>query len=183
MLDFANNPGQLFVIATLLPLASFLFLLICFGIRSALRSSKEGTAGASIYQLLGGDTPAKWPAWLATAAIAGACVCCVIGSVQFFQDQHHLHELKEELQKSPEIKTYDQIQLLESRWKGSVNWVTLEGEDRQRTRLSIGYRIDALNVVMFLMVTFIATLIHIFSIGYMSEEAHTTVEDHQVHGE
>ena len=45
-MDFANHPGQLFVVATLLPLASFLFLLVCFAIRSALRSSKEGTAGA-----------------------------------------------------------------------------------------------------------------------------------------
>ena len=36
---------------------------------------------------------------------------------------------------------------------------------------------------MFAMVTFVATLIHLFSIGYMSEEAQETVEDHQVrHG-
>src|SRR5438270_6259431 len=36
---------------------------------------------------------------------------------------------------------------------------------------------------MFLMVTFIATLIHIFSMGYMAEELQPIVEDHQVHGE
>src|SRR5262249_12993664 len=40
-----------------------------------------------------------------------------------------------------------------------------------------------LSVVMFLMVTFIATLIHIFSIGYMSDELQQTVEDHQVHSD
>jgi NADH-quinone oxidoreductase subunit L len=34
---------------------------------------------------------------------------------------------------------------------------------------------------MFLMVTFIATLIHIYSIGYMSDELKPMVEDHQVH--
>ncbi len=33
-----------------------------------------------------------------------------------------------------------------------------------------------------MMVTFIATLIHIFSIGYMADELEETVEDHQVHG-
>ncbi len=32
-----------------------------------------------------------------------------------------------------------------------------------------------------MMVTFIATLIHIFSIGYMSDELQETVEDHPVH--
>src|SRR6516165_9700717 len=34
---------------------------------------------------------------------------------------------------------------------------------------------------MFLMVTFVATMIHVFSIGYMSEELQPVVEDHQVH--
>ena len=36
---------------------------------------------------------------------------------------------------------------------------------------------------MFVMVTFIASLIHLFSIGYMSEELHPIVEDHEVHTE
>ena len=39
----ANGPHP--VVATLLPLASFFLLILCFAIRSALRSSKEGTAG------------------------------------------------------------------------------------------------------------------------------------------
>src|SRR5262249_222850 len=47
--------------------------------------------------------------------------------------------------------------------------------------LQLGYHIDHLSVVMFLMVTFIATLIHIYSIGYMSDELKPMVEDHQVH--
>ena len=34
---------------------------------------------------------------------------------------------------------------------------------------------------MFVMVTFIATLIHLFSIGYMADELQPEVEDHQVH--
>src|SRR5437879_1052077 len=36
---------------------------------------------------------------------------------------------------------------------------------------------------MFLMVTFIGGLIHLFSIGYMSDELEPIVEDHQVHTE
>src|SRR5687767_10272696 len=96
-MDFVKEPGQLFVVATLLPLASFLIVLLYFGLRCALRSSKEGTAGASLYQALGGETPPRWPAWLATAAIGLACVCCVVGFVTFLQDDHHLAELKQEL--------------------------------------------------------------------------------------
>src|SRR5262245_11367192 len=186
-MDFANQPGQLFVVATLLPAASFLFLLICFAIRSALRSSKEGTAGAAIYQALGGDVPPRWHAYVATLAIGLACVCSVAGFVQYLHDQHEITELTKELNQAaePELKVYDKIQLLESRWKGSVDWVTVGSptQDRQGTRLSVGYRIDALNGVMFVMVTFVATLIHLFSIGYMGEETEKSVEDHQVHVE
>ena len=39
-------------------------------------------------------------------------------------------------------------------------------------RLSISYYIDALTVCMFCMVTFIATLIHIYAMGYMHDELH-----------
>jgi len=47
--------------------------------------------------------------------------------------------------------------------------------------LTLGYHIDMLSAMMFVMVTFIATLIHIFSMGYMAEELRPIVADHQVH--
>src|SRR5262249_42344787 len=50
-------------------------------------------------------------------------------------------------------------------------------------KLELGYRIDHLAAVMFAMVTFVATLIHVFALGYMADETQETVEDHQVHGE
>ena len=51
-------------------------------------------------------------------------------------------------------------------------------DDRPGVRLELGYYIDHLAAVMFAMVTFIATLIHIFAIGYMGDEDCETVEDH-----
>lgn len=39
-------------------------------------------------------------------------------------------------------------------------------------RVSISYYVDALTVCMFCMVTFIATLIHIYAMGYMHDELH-----------
>src|SRR5262249_46050596 len=56
-------------------------------------------------------------------------------------------------------------------------------DDRNGTLIELGYRIDALNAIMFMMVTFVASLIHLFSIGYMSDELKPEVEDHQVHTE
>ncbi|MCA9119334.1 MAG: NADH-quinone oxidoreductase subunit L [Planctomycetales bacterium] len=46
-------------------------------------------------------------------------------------------------------------------------------------RLSISYYIDALTVCMFCMVTFIATLIHVYAMGYMHDELHD-ITDHEV---
>jgi NADH-quinone oxidoreductase subunit L len=48
-------------------------------------------------------------------------------------------------------------------------------------RLSIDYYIDGLTLAMFCMVTLIATCIHVFAIGYMSDELTDDYEDHQVH--
>ncbi|MEX2288417.1 MAG: NADH-quinone oxidoreductase subunit L [Planctomycetaceae bacterium] len=47
--------------------------------------------------------------------------------------------------------------------------------------VSLDYYIDSLTLVMFMMVTLVATCIHIFAIGYMSEELTDDYVDHQVH--
>ena len=46
-------------------------------------------------------------------------------------------------------------------------------------KITIGYYIDSLTLVMFVMVTFIASCIHVYSMGYMHEELHD-VTDHEV---
>ena len=47
--------------------------------------------------------------------------------------------------------------------------------------ISLDYYIDSLTLAMFMMVTFIATCIHVFAIGYMSDELTEDHVDHQVH--
>ena len=60
----------------------------------------------------------------------------------------------------------------------SGDWYTLyEGG---RLKLSIGWYIDALTVLMFVMITFIATCIHVYASGYMHDELHDFT-DHEVH--
>ena len=48
-------------------------------------------------------------------------------------------------------------------------------------QIGIDYYIDSLTLVMFVMVTFIATCIHIFAVGYMSDELTEDYVDHFVH--
>jgi proton-translocating NADH-quinone oxidoreductase chain L len=61
-------------------------------------------------------------------------------------------------------------------WKASFPWVAI-GEESTPNRLvpeleiPLGVHIDNVTVIMFLMVTFIATLIHIYSMGYMHDDA------------
>lgn len=47
--------------------------------------------------------------------------------------------------------------------------------------IGIDYYIDSLTLVMFVMVTLIATCIHVFAIGYMSDELTEDYVDHHVH--
>ncbi|QEH32897.1 NADH-quinone oxidoreductase subunit L [Aquisphaera giovannonii] len=63
-------------------------------------------------------------------------------------------------------------------WAASYDWVVLDGvgkgaEGSRPAALSfpLGVRIDNLSAIMFLMVTFIATLIHVYSMGYMHDDA------------
>jgi NADH-quinone oxidoreductase subunit L len=190
MPDFANNPGLLYVVATLLPLASFVLLLLAGGLRNFGRANRDTGWGAGLYAALGGDRPGKGAAYVATAAIGGACVLCVTGLFMFLGthkvveapshgEQHHraaenvvdAHAEKHDVEVTPPPA-----------WQGKFAWAHLPGsDDRPATKLELGYYIDHLAAVMFAMVTFIATLIHIFAIGYMGDEDAEMVDDHSAH--
>ncbi len=58
------------------------------------------------------------------------------------------------------------------------DWYTLY--EAGRLRLSIGWFIDSVTVLMFVVVSFIATCIHVYAAGYMHDELHDVV-DHEVH--
>lgn len=198
-----SNPGLLYVVATLLPLVSFLLLF------------------------LGGR---RWPGrtggLIAVGGIGGAFVCSLIGFVLFLaamphHDHHDEHgadatahhgrqkkpaeghqpgkptEAKPQPPAAPPHDAADHKHVAQAghghaseshdhepfAWKGSLSWVALTGFGKNAGGLDIrlGYYIDSLGAIMFLMVTFIASLIHIFALGYMAEELQPTVEDHQAH--
>jgi NADH-quinone oxidoreductase subunit L len=186
-----QNPGILYVIATFLPMVSF--LLLFFG---------------------GKRWPGKTGGYVAIAGIGGAFVCSLIGFITFLGSMpHHDHHDKpaaatkaasddhgkkdDHAHKDDHGKKNDHGQKdghghhgaaghehhEPFAWAGHINWAVLNnfGLTADAVELRLGYHIDALGATMFLMVTFIATLIHIFATGYMSEELQDQVEDHQAH--
>jgi NADH-quinone oxidoreductase subunit L len=236
MPDWSEKPGLLFVLATLLPIASFGLLLLVGALRWGLRPYANDSAGAgAVFKLLGGEVTGRGPAYVALAAIALAFACSLTGFILFCVEAPQIHHLDEEIREhtaahakphghdhdahdakdkhdhdhdKPKAKDSDKAKKkdehaeelilltgkrnkLVDHWKGSVVWARVwpaEGEQYGMVRdqehgaiLTLGFRIDMLAAVMFVMVTFIATLIHLFSIGYMSDELQNTVEDHEVH--
>jgi NADH-quinone oxidoreductase subunit L len=251
-----QHPGLLFVAATLLPLASFVLILLAFAVKTFFRKSPEGSPGRAIFQAMGGPAPGRLAAYVATGAIGLACVLCVTGFVIFIQGyssheaeiveaeqsihklrhkRSHLVEHQEEvakeidelrakissggkkaegvqaLEKDLRLKQTDweelqekvsklnkdieepesRINWLKDHWAGKLIWAAVypaagdQGKEEHRrlqgTALTLGYKIDMLSALMFVMVTLIATLIHVFSMGYMAEELGEHITDHQVH--
>jgi NADH-quinone oxidoreductase subunit L len=198
MPDFANNPGLLYVAATLLPLASFVLLLLVGGLKNFGRAHRDTAWGAALFKTFGGDRPGKGGAYVATAAIGGACVLSLIGLFRYVGENHVVpapshpahhaahadpaHGKPDEATVHAQAHAHDVEAAQEpaKAWKGSVGWAVLSGgsPDRPAMSLQLGYYIDHLAAIMFAMVTFIATLIHVFAIGYMGDETQETVEDH-----
>jgi NADH-quinone oxidoreductase subunit L len=186
-----NTPGRLYVVGTLLPLTAFALLLASGALRALCRPFRQqGGAAATLYWALGGDTPARGGAYLATAFMALAAACGVAGLTLFLTDEHTGAEHA-------------------ARWGERIDWLRLgpldtaapptyearyrEWERRDESRgvpqppappvalaLELGYRIDHLTAVVFAMVTVVATLIFVFSLGYMQDETKEVVEDHEV---
>src|SRR5262245_34156374 len=94
MPNFAERPGLLFVLATLLPLASFLLIFLASG-AWCLAHRYRKAVGEGVYQLFGGDKPGKLPAFVALGAIFLAFLCCITGAVLYYKDHHkHQHDVE-----------------------------------------------------------------------------------------
>src|SRR5579875_2280140 len=211
---FGEHPGWYFVAATLVPLLSFVLILLASAMWCALRPFRGTPVCDALFNLFGGEERGRTPAYVATGAIALAFVLSLIGFIRFTaqqsqfetqieQSQRTLHDLrtraaaaqgkdKDELQEqieAEEKKLENKEKMWESArsyaWQGHFDWLRIRpaglSDPDRGTALQLGFKIDSLSALMFVMVTFVASLIHLFSIGYMSEELQPEVEDHQVH--
>lgn len=84
--------------------------------------------------------------WIATAAIAGAFI---LGAVAFMQ-----------------WRGADRAMVEDSLWT-----IASIGIGEKTWDMNVGVKVDGVTMVMFLMVTFVATWIHVFSIGYMHDDS------------
>jgi len=204
-----SNPGYLFVVATFLPLASFLLVLLSFGMWCVFRPYRDTEYGAVLYHLFGGDAPGRTPAYFAVVAIFLAFLCSIVGfglyTAGFYHVEKKEKEVKdiraslarpenadkkkelEEQEKKAEESLAEVKTAWENAWTAHFDWIRIyapgQNDPDRGTVLQLGFRIDNLNALMFVMVTLIATLIHVFSMGYMADELAPTYADHQVHTE
>lgn len=238
MPNFSETPGYWFVLATILPLVSFVVLLLASGIWSMARRYGHD----KVVDALGSPFASRFASWIAFGAIGLAFICSVIGFVQYLGERmesqqaitsakQKIDEFKEEKKQLPQIIKAKKTQLIDAddksnlqkeiaalelklehlpeeietaeslparletiwqeartqRWQGNLFYIFhLNNVDRfgpvSGSSASIGFYIDSLSSLMFVMVTFVATLIHLFSIGYMAEEIPAeNVADHHVH--
>ena len=120
-------PALLLVIATLLPLASFVVLMF-FGKRMG----------------------SPFAGYFGTAGIAGSFACSVAATIFWLGGSH--------VGTSP-------IEIL-------YPWIPVGAGLKQSKAgyLDLGIYVDSLTVLMFFMITLVASLVHLFSIGYMAED-------------
>ncbi len=207
---FGEHPGLYFVAATLLPLASFVILLIAGGLRNFLRPYKHSEPCGSIFNLLGGEATGRGPAYVGLGAIVIAFFlsfsgfCLYLGEYAPFKEttdklraeikplnhkhlDHSATETENEKLGELEYELKEKTDEFDDRWSAKILWAAVRpvqiADSESGTELSVGYRIDTLSAVMFVMVTFVASLIHLFSVGYMSDELRLVVEDHEVHAD
>jgi proton-translocating NADH-quinone oxidoreductase chain L len=131
----------------------------------------------------------KWNAYVATTAIGLSCVLSLIGFIDYtiesngFSKPHHethaqagAEPAKTALSARGASGEQHQADAPSGPlvWEASVDWVSLGGKTVGRPGASgpdltipLAVHIDSLAALMFLMVSFVATLIHIYSIGYM----------------
>ncbi|OWK46575.1 NADH-quinone oxidoreductase subunit L [Fimbriiglobus ruber] len=162
---FDAIPGRLFAAATLLPLVPVVLMACAATVRSLSRPhARNGGWPAAVYRLFGGDQPRKVGGYLVLATLVLATVCATTGLL------HYLHDA-------------DTGTPSAARWAESVDWIKIGAAkgDHPATALRLGYRVDMLTAIMVTMVTFVASLIVLFSIGYMKDETEKRHVDHEVH--
>ncbi|WP_337175256.1 NADH-quinone oxidoreductase subunit L [Paludisphaera sp.] len=102
---------------------------------------------------------------IATAAIAASCALSAVGFVDYFLVENRA-ALSEPVHHEGEHHADPPA------WEASFDWVVLDAPTGGAAlAIPLGIRVDGLAAIMFLMVTFVATLIHVYSSSYMAEDS------------
>src|SRR5205807_586061 len=101
--NFQEHPGLYFVAATLLPLVSFVLILLAKFVWGVLRPYRDDPGVAPAYHLFGGDVGGPTAAYVALAAIAGSFVLSAVGFVLFTRDQGAFEDAIREKEKAVQV--------------------------------------------------------------------------------
>jgi len=128
----------------------------------------------------------RFNAYLATGAIGLSCLLSLVGFIDYYgfhASWQSGHEARADAAATQDSGTpeHDSAPVAHHGpvvWSAEFDWVMLGGRvassrlaaPKPDLVLRLGVYIDNLGVLMFLMVTFISTLIHIYSIGYMHDD-------------
>jgi proton-translocating NADH-quinone oxidoreductase chain L len=149
---------------------------------------------AFVVELLAGKYLKRLNAYIATGAIFASFLLSLVGFISYFSQAegvfgHHggeSHASAEgehpaakaeaahgESDAKPAKKLIGPAPLT---WRDKFTWTSvgqnLGGKSTAPLTIELGVHIDNVAVIMFLMVTFIATLIHVYSMGYMHDDKH-----------
>ena len=136
--------GWLYVAAALIPFAAF------------------------VVQILGARRFGRHNAAIATGAIGVSFALSVVGLVAYAMASGGMavHDLSAEAEGGAAGPI---------RWEGSMPWVSIGsglGGDPLPGEIRVGFAIDHLAALMFVMVTAIATLVHVYATAYMAGDPH-----------
>ncbi len=128
-----------------------------------------------------GDRKNKLAAYIAVFCIAAGFVLSSLALIQWYgvtqQAEHAAHAGATQGGQAGEVLAHHGNDPLATAVSGTYYTLARFGD----LKISIDYYIDGLTLAMFCMVTLIATCIHVFAIGYMSDELTEDYEDHFVH--
>ena len=169
-MDPATTLPKLLLAAWLLPLVSFVVIWI----------------GYSVPQLLGIRVPyarTRYGAYLAVAAIVTGCVLSLFALFAVWLPAHALPDAAPHAEAGDHAAGSEDASAAHAAHSNPPppyvcgDWYSLGvfGD----LKLTIGYYIDALTVVMFCVVTLIASAIHVYALGYMQDEL-DDYTDHEV---
>jgi NADH-quinone oxidoreductase subunit L len=181
-----ENLPKLLLYAWLLPLASFVVIWI----------------GYTIPQLFGVRVRYSTQKYGAYISIGAIVTSCVLSMIALFHHWLPANPLKSSHHAAEEY-TPDHTGALKSPFHFAVMQTEAHSTDAHheehnnkappyitgdwyslgvfgKLRLTIGYYIDTLTVLMFAMVSLVASCVHIYAYGYMHDELHDYV-DHEVH--
>jgi len=117
-----------------------------------------------------GKRTSRLPAWIAVGCISTGFVLSLTALGIWSQAAEHPVSTDSQ-HENPEM-----LNPLSRAYSGTYYRIAQFGE----MELSLDYYIDGLTLVMFVMITLIATCIHLFAIGYLSNELTDDHEDHAV---